>query len=272
MITTRGSPNRSISLARKRLAGLGVTLWLNENIKHVAVRVDRPPEPVFSAVDWDDDPIQVPFVDRGRSVAPDTIGKVAAKTVHPFPDCFPADHHTSIGEKVLDIRRAEREAMVDPDGICNDFTGKTVAFQARHGGWYIHTQRLTKRRTANKLAIPGAPIARMIEALVDTYWRAKTERADVTRALYSSVAEMDNDALIQHFADRTNAATQRMLDSAADARFREPEMTNRTLVTVIFGTVRNVFERNLDAQAAATLRDELVAMCCAYAEHARIEP
>lgn len=118
----------------------------------------------------------------------------------------------------------------------------------------------------------GAAIERMIEALVDTYWRAKTERADVTRALYNSVAEMDNDALIQHFAERTNTATQRMLDSAADARFQDPEMTNLTLVTVIFGTIRNAFERNLDAQAAATLRDELVAMCCAYAVHARIEP
>ena len=142
---------------QKTSCSLGVALWLNEYIKHVAVRVDRPPKPVFCAVDRDDDLIQMPFVDRGRSVAPDTIGKVAAKAIHPFPDRFPADHHTPIGEKVLDIRRAEREAMVDPDGICNDFARETIAFQARHGGWYIHTQRLTKCRTANKLAIPGRP-------------------------------------------------------------------------------------------------------------------
>ena len=50
---------------QKTACSLGVALWLNENIKHVAVRVDGPPEPVFSAVDWDDDLIQVPFVDRG---------------------------------------------------------------------------------------------------------------------------------------------------------------------------------------------------------------
>lgn len=139
---------------QKTACSLGVALWLNENIKHVAVRVDRPPELVFSAVDWDDDLIQVPFVDRGRSVAPDAIGKVAPKAFHPFPDRFPADHHTPFGKKILDIRRAEREAMVDPDGICNDLTRETVAFQALHRGWYIHTYRLTKRRTANKLAIP----------------------------------------------------------------------------------------------------------------------
>jgi len=80
----------------------------------------QPPELVFSAVDRDDDLIQVPFVDRGRSVAPDTIGKVGAKAVHPFPDRFPADHHTPTGEKVLDIRRAERKAMVGPDRMGDD--------------------------------------------------------------------------------------------------------------------------------------------------------
>ena len=134
---------------QKTSCSIGIALWLNENIKDVAVRVDRPPKPVFSAVDWDDDLIQVPFVARDRSVAPDAIGKVTAKAVHPFSDRFPADHHTPIGEKILDIRRAEREAMIDPDGICNDFTRKTVAFQSRHGGWCIHTQRLTKHRSAN---------------------------------------------------------------------------------------------------------------------------
>ena len=143
---------------QKTSCSIGASLWLNENIKDVAVRVDRPPKPVFSAVDWDDDLIQVPFVARDRSVAPDAIGKVTAKAVHPFSDRFPADRHTPIGEKILDIRRAEREAMIDPDGICNDFTRETVAFQARHGGWCIHTQRLTNHRSANKLAIPAAGI------------------------------------------------------------------------------------------------------------------
>ncbi len=80
--------------------------------------------------------------------------KWTPQTVYPFPDRFPADHHTPSGEKILDIRSAEREAMVDPDGICHDLTRKTVAFQAGHGGRYIHTQRLTRHRSANKLAIP----------------------------------------------------------------------------------------------------------------------
>lgn len=37
----------------------------------------------------------------------------------------------------------------------------------------------------------GAQLDRMIEVLIDTYWRLKTERPEVTRALYRSVVEID---------------------------------------------------------------------------------
>lgn len=110
----------------------------------------------------------------------------------------------------------------------------------------------------------GAPLDRMVEALVDTYWRAKTERADVTRALYRSVVEMDNDALVEGFAARVNIATTAMLASARDAALQNLESTNLTLVTVIFGTVRNAFERNLPPDKAEELHRQLVVMCNAY--------
>ncbi len=110
----------------------------------------------------------------------------------------------------------------------------------------------------------GIPIDRMIGALIDTYWRAKTERADVTRALYRSVAEMDNAEMIDGFARRVDAATTAMLASAPDATFADLESINLTLVSVIFGTVRNAFERDLSEAAAAALQRQLNAMCRAY--------
>jgi AcrR family transcriptional regulator len=109
-----------------------------------------------------------------------------------------------------------------------------------------------------------ARIGEMVEALIDTYWRAKTERPDVTRALYRSVAEMDNQALIDAFASRVDTATTAMLASATDATFADLKSVNLTLVTVIFGAVRNAFERNLDPPAAQDLRRQLVLMCHSY--------
>ncbi len=41
-----------------------------------------------------------------------------------------------------------------------------------------------------------------------------------------------------------------MLASASDRTFADPESVSLTLATVIFGTVRNAFERNLTTEAA----------------------
>jgi AcrR family transcriptional regulator len=110
----------------------------------------------------------------------------------------------------------------------------------------------------------GETAGRMVEALIYTYWRAKTERPDVTRALYRSVVELDNEALIEAFARRVDAATTAMLASACDISFDDLDGVNLTLVTVIFGTVRNAFERQLPDEAARALQRQLVMMCSSY--------
>lgn len=129
-----------------------------------------------------------------------------------------------------------------------------------------YLEALAARIEATCHARRGRPIAEMVEALIDTYWRAKMERADVTRALYRSVAELDNQAMIDAFASRANAATSAMLASASDARFTDLRNVNLTLVTVVFGAVRNAFERNLRPTEARKLRRQLVVMCRAYLE------
>ncbi len=125
---------------------------------------------------------------------------------------------------------------------------------------------LAERMEQACFAHHGATKAAMVEALVDTYWQAKTERSDVTRALYRSVAELDNDALIASFARRMDAATGAMLESARDAGYANIDLINVTLLSVIFGTVRNVFERDLPEQEQAAIRCELVTMCLRYLE------
>lgn len=110
----------------------------------------------------------------------------------------------------------------------------------------------------------GAPIGDMVEALVETYWRAKTEQVDVTRALYRSVAELDNQSLIDAFAGRVDAATTTMFASATDAHFADLTSVNLTLLTVIFGAVRSAFERNLPPAATLKLKKQLVLMCRSY--------
>ncbi|MCO5162483.1 MAG: TetR/AcrR family transcriptional regulator [Mesorhizobium sp.] len=116
----------------------------------------------------------------------------------------------------------------------------------------------------------GAPIAEMVDALVTTYWNAKTERPDVTRALYRSVVEIDNGPLLEAFVHRVDAATAAMFASAPDAAFADLPIVNLTLLTSIFGTVRSVFERSLPALEGRAVHTQLILMCKAYLEAAKL--
>ena len=119
------------------------------------------------------------------------------------------------------------------------------------------------------LAQRGAAIRQMVDALVTTYWHAKTERPEVTRALYRSVVEIDNESLLAAFASRVDAATANMLASASDATFEDIPTVNLTLLATVFGAVRNVFERNLPEDEQRAVQDQLIMMCHAYLQAAR---
>jgi AcrR family transcriptional regulator len=110
----------------------------------------------------------------------------------------------------------------------------------------------------------GASIQQMVETLVTTYWNVKTENVAATRALYRSVAEIDNEPMIETFARRVDAATAAMFASASDAVFDDLATVNLTLLTTIFGTVRNIFERNLPISEGSAVHRELILMCSVY--------
>ena len=132
---------------------------------------------------------------------------------------------------------------------------------------FLNIVASTVERTCE--ALHGASTAEMIEALVPAYWNAKTERSDVTRAIYISSVDLDNDYLIESFTQRVDTATLSMFTSASDATYLNVAVVNRTLLTVIFGTVRNLFERKLPALLEADIRMQLVSMCLSYLETVR---
>src|ERR1700722_6767905 len=85
----------------------------------------------------------------------------------------------------------------------------------------------------------GAPIGKMAEALVESFWQANGVRCDVTRALYRVAADVDTGALVEYFSKRVEIATAAMFPSASDAEFADLAIVNHTLLTSLFGTVRS---------------------------------
>jgi hypothetical protein len=64
-------------------------------------------------------------------VAPDAACELRPKPVDPEPHRFAADCNAALGQKVLDIRCAQREPMISPDRIGNDLMRIAKALQAQ---------------------------------------------------------------------------------------------------------------------------------------------
>ena len=135
-----------------------------------------------------------------------------------------------------------------------------------------YLDRLADRVEAVCRASHGAPVEQMVEAIVKTYWKVKTERPEVTRALYRSVAELDTVVLIRQFAARMDAASAAMLSTAPGMHFSHSRTVILTLLTTIFGAIRGVFERELSEEQGERVLSQLVVMCVAYLKTVGAKP
>jgi AcrR family transcriptional regulator len=165
------------------------------------------------------------------------------------------------GPHRLTTTRVAERAGVSVGTMYQYFPHKHALFYALNER-YLHA--LAEKVENACRAQHGTSIDKMVEALVTTYWTAKTERPEVTRALYRSVLVLNNEPLIEAFSRRVDAATAAMLESASDAVFADLPTVNLTLLTTVFGTVRSVFERNLPATEATAVHRQLILMCNAY--------
>ena len=63
---------------QKAFCGLGTTVFQDENVQYIAVRINGVPKPDFLAVDHNDDFIEMPFISTARSFAFDAIREMTA--------------------------------------------------------------------------------------------------------------------------------------------------------------------------------------------------
>jgi hypothetical protein len=84
------------------------------------------------------DYFQVPFISGLRATAPQPIGVVLSKLPTPLTDSFMGHSDAALEQQFFHIVVAQGEAIVEPDAMTNDFTGKAVILVTLIGGWSSH--------------------------------------------------------------------------------------------------------------------------------------
>ena len=111
---------------------LCVTSLLHQNIKRVAVSINRTPQPKSFTTDLENHLIKMPLVCKTGAVTLNAGSEKTAKTSDPITNCFTTDDHTTLCQKILNVRTTERKTMISPNSVGDDVTGKTKPLKARH--------------------------------------------------------------------------------------------------------------------------------------------
>lgn len=140
------------------LGSFGISTRLHENIKRIAVGIDRPLEPVLHPIDRDHNLVQMPFVIWSGTIPPDAGSKMRVKPVDPETDRFTAHYHATLGKQILDIRSAQRTPMARPDSVGDNLAWKTKALKRGMDVRNFMLQLVAKPYKANNLAMPLCPM------------------------------------------------------------------------------------------------------------------
>ena len=108
-------------------------------------------QPVLHAGDRQHDLVQVPLVAGRRQPAPDLVGEALAELARPLADGFMADGDAARSQQLVHHPQAERELELEPDGVADDLSRKTVAGVAPAGRG-CHPVRLISSAASRKSA------------------------------------------------------------------------------------------------------------------------
>ncbi len=100
---------------------------LYEDVEHMAVLVDRPPQIMASPVDREEDFIHIPFVARPGPSAPQCIRIRLPELLAPIPYRFIGQRDAAFGHEFFDVPITQAKAKVEPDTMANDLRREPMA-------------------------------------------------------------------------------------------------------------------------------------------------
>ncbi len=103
---------------------------LEEDVDHVAVLVDGPPEILLATLDVHEQFVQVPGVAQASLPAPEDAGVRRTEPPTPLPNRLVGNRDAPLSEENFGIAEAQTETVEEPDSVTDDLGREAVSVVA----------------------------------------------------------------------------------------------------------------------------------------------
>ena len=118
--TPRHAALRFQQFSKETRGRTSIAPGLDEDVYHVTVLVDGPPEILTSALNIHEQLIRIPGVAQPTASTPQPPSIVGPERVTPVPNGLGGHGDAALGQQVLDIAEAETKAVIEPNGETDD--------------------------------------------------------------------------------------------------------------------------------------------------------
>ena len=105
---------------------------LHEDVDHIPILVNRPPQVLRPALHPHEQLIEIPRISLAPPPPPQPSRILQPERQAPLADRLVRDVDAALGEEVLDVPKTEAEPMVQPHRVTDDFRRESVSSVARH--------------------------------------------------------------------------------------------------------------------------------------------
>jgi hypothetical protein len=124
---------------------------LDDEIQHIPVLIYSAPEVVQRAIYHEEDFIQVPWIARSGTPAPELIGKILAKLQTSLANGLICDDDSPSEQQLFDIAVTEAAAEIQPHRMADDLGWEAVIL-GTVGRWSSHTTNMAHQQGVGQVA------------------------------------------------------------------------------------------------------------------------
>ena len=114
-------------LAKEAFSGSLVSAACDQDIEDISILIRGSPKIMTFAANRNEHFVHVPNIAEPPLSPPQSAGVLGSELAAPGSNGFVGHGDATLGEKVLDIAKAQSEPMVEPNGVADDLGRKAVA-------------------------------------------------------------------------------------------------------------------------------------------------